>query len=378
MQTKQYSSSWGVSQSAIKDFRFKSPKRWKEVWIDKQLDLDKNEDAFTFGSLVDTILFTPDLIEERFYIADVSKLPSDSIEKIIKYVYDTTEVKLQAVQVDDDMLPEPTIIHVWRLDQAKDKILEACNKFEWNSTWKDDTRINKVIEKGNDYYKLLADARGRKIITSEMNLEAITVAKKLRTDERVSKYFVDGDNHRNIFQLEIFQEYNSDNHFKVPLKCAIDILHIDEDTRTIQVCDFKTSHSAHNFIQSIKQFGYCDQLSFYTNMLKMALATDEFREQLGLNLDYDYYVQVPINIVIDETEKIPYIYEYDWKDIEIAKDGNSSYLFNVFQTQDHNARIKKGWKQILEEICWHLQNNKWEYPVELYETGKIKVNLING
>lgn len=378
MQRTEYNRTFAVSQSAIKEFRYKSPKRWKEIWIEKQLELDKNEEAFTFGSLVDTILFTPDLIDSRFYVAEVSKIPTGELEKIVKYVYDTAEnQKAHKVVYEDDMLPEPEVVEVFRLSDLKDVILEACEKIEWNSRWKPETKVNKVIELGSEYYNLLAKAEGRKIITSELNFEALDIVKKLKQDKNLQKYFIDTNTTRNIFQLELYDKYISNDHYEVPLKCAIDILHIDEKNKTIQVCDFKTSHSAYNFIQSIKQFGYCDQLSFYTFMVQNALQNNIFMEQHGLDRMTDWKILEPVNVVIDEHDKIPYLYEYDWRDIEISRRGNSEYLFSLYQTTNHTTKIKKGWQELLEEICWHIQNDQWDYPVEFYKTGKLKVNLIN-
>lgn len=378
MQRQEYNSRFAVSQSAIKEFRFKSPKRWREIWIEKQLDLDKNEDAFTFGSLVDTILFTPQLIDERFYISDSTEVPTGAIEKIVKYVYENSEIAPTKVTVDDDMLPESFEKEEYYLEEHRSAILEACNKQEWNGHWKDDTRINKIIEKGGEYFGMLAKAAGRKVISSEMNFEAISVVSTLRKDENVSKYFVDTDTSFNIFQLELFSKYISSDHCEIPLKCAIDILHVDRENGLITVCDFKTSHSAHNFIQSIKQFGYCDQVSFYTYLVQKELEKDAFREQLGLDPSKVWAVTAPINVVIDEAEKSPYIYEYNWKDIHLSQKGNSEYLYELYQTHEHASRIKKGWEEILEEICWHIQNDKWSYPVEFYKKGRISVNLTNG
>jgi hypothetical protein len=377
MQRSDYRSTFAISQSAIKEFRYKSPKRWKEIWIEKQLDLDKNEEAFTFGSLVDTILFTPHLIEDRFYIADVSKIPTGTTEKIVSYVYENSTPAKYKVTVDDDMLPEPTVKWEYDFASLQDTILEACDKYEWNSKWKPDTRVNKIIEAGKEYFNLLVEAQGRKVITSEVNFEALNLVRKLRTDKNVKKYFVDTNTSRNIFQLELFDKHISNDHYEVPVKCAIDILHIDEENHTLRICDFKTSHSAFNFIQSIKQYGYCDQLSFYNFMLEKALEKDIFLEQIGLDSTVRWTVLEPINVVIDEQDKIPYLYEYDRKDIAIAQQGNSEYLYNVFQTRDHSAKVKKGWMELLEEICWHIQNDSWDYPVEYYKTGKLKVNLTN-
>lgn len=373
MQNKDYRSTFAVSQSAIKDFRFKSPRRWKDIWIDKQQDLDKNEESFIFGSLVDTLLFTPELMEKRFHVADVSKIPTGNIEKIVHGIYDNL---VSFTLTDLEGLPSNFEASPLK-DVSKDEIIRWCDKYEWNNHWKEDTRVNKIIEKGSEYFDLLSSAVGRKVITTETNMDAIGIVNILRKTENVKCYFTDCKDYRNIFQLEIFETFVTEDDNNVPVKCAIDILHIDEKNKTLQICDFKTSYSAHNFTQSIKQFGYCDQLSFYTSVLRKSLKNEIFMQNIGLNSSIDWKILEPINIVIDENEKLPYIYEYDWKDIDLARDGNSTYLYSLYQTNDHNGRIKKGWNELLGEIAWHIRNDKWDYPVEIYKTGRIKVNLAN-
>lgn len=378
MQRKDYSNTFGISQSALKEFRFKSPKAWKSIWIDKQLDLNKKDDNFVFGSLVDTLLFSPKELNDRFYIADVNKIPKGATEKIIKSVFKgVLNLKAKEVIVDDNpLLPEPIVKKDYGLSELKDEILEACIAEDWQSRWKSDTRVNKIIEEGTEYFNLLAEANEKKIITSETNLEAISVVNALRASELVNKYFKQGKTYKNIYQLELFYEYIDDETLQVvPLKGALDIVHVDYDERTVQVIDFKTSYSAYDFLKSIKQYSYCDQLSFYNFLLEEKLKEEEFRKEY--NIPEGFKTLAPINIVIDKEESIPYVYEYNWDDMVISKDGNAKFLFELYQTQIHASKVKKGWLELIKEIAWHIRNNKWDYPREHYETGSIKVNLLN-
>lgn len=382
MQQAEYYNNLAISQSAIKDFRFKSPKRWKSIWVDKQIDLGKNEDSFIFGSLVDTLLFSPHLLGDRFYISNLTELPTGAIPKIVKNIYDTLlsdpnfQIEtIQDVKTYDD--PEsPEIEYVITTDLSlvnRTVILNACNQEEWNGGWKDETRINKIIEKGSKYFNLLTDCGNRKVISSEMNLQAIDIVNILKNG-KLKRYFNNSEEFTNIFQLELFSNFECDGVSTIAIKGALDILHIDNIRKTIRVVDFKTSHDAHNFIPSIKKFGYCDQLSFYTYLVETALSDSEFCE--NYNLDSTYKVLEPMNIVVDTEDKLPYVYEYSWDDIVISREGNSKLLFDLFQTQLHNQKIKKGWKETLCDIAWHFNNKLWEYPREYYENDKIKVNLL--
>lgn len=380
MQKSEYRNVWGISQSAIKDFQFKSPKKWKEVWIDKQLDPSKNDDNFTMGSLIDTILFTPEELDKRFYIGE-ERLPSKAIASIIKMYYNTLIATNKMYEEVNKEIPEPIALldismnHISMLvEQAnqycyKDGDDEKCG---WNTQWKDETRVKNLVEKGSDYFDSLVKAGGRKVISNEMNLEALRLVEVLRSDSEVRDYFVENEDNKLLFQLEIYINYPLlETDKELPLKGALDIVRFNHKDKTVQIADFKSSYSAFGFINSIKQFGYCDQLSYYDFLLR------EWLTQYCEGKYCEYKVIPPVNIVIDITDRIPYVYEYDWKDLTLAAEGNKEYLYALFQTHDHNVRIKKGWKKLLDEIGWHVVHQLWDKPKELYECRKIKVNLLN-
>lgn len=362
----------------LKDFQFKSPKKWKDIWIDKRIDLDKNEDNFTMGSLIDTILFSPKELSQRFYVGE-EKLPSKAIAWIIRDYYDWL-IKDNAERARiSEFLPEPMIMWPIELDITTALLKSANNycykdgdeeKCGWNVGWKDETRVRTLIEKGTDYFTSLKKAAGRKIISHEMNVQAIELVDILRLDEEVKDYFVPNADNLLMFQLELYVDCEIRGRI-IPLKGALDIVRFNHKDRTVQIIDFKSSYSAFGFVHSIKQFGYCDQLSFYDHLL---------REWLKLYCEgtyCDYKILPPVNVVIDINDKTPYLYEYDWRDIALSADGNKEFLYNLYQTNDHNAKIKKGWKKILDEIAWHMENDLWSKPRELYEAKRIKVNLLN-
>ena len=199
-------------------------------------------------------------------------------------------------------------------------------------------------------------------------MEAISMVNVLTSNLNVKKYFIKQENEELFHQLEIYTDYELNNGVKIPLKGAIDILHIDHNNKTIQILDLKTSFSAFDFLKSIKQYSYCAQLSFYDYLVRRWIEDKKYS---------NYHILPPANIVIDPEYKIPYIYEYDWVDIALEADGNKDFLFNIYQSDLHNEKFKKGWKNILEEIGWHISNNMWDMPKELYENKKIKVNLLN-
>lgn len=377
MQNSNYRDTWALSQSCLKDFSFKPPIKWKKLWIDRIQEV-RNNDVFALGSLTDTILFTPNLVEERFVIME-EVLPSPTIATILKQVYERVIAHNEQVRAILGPYPEMLTIKTFDLETLKEEILREAddvlmdkekNKRGWNAHWKPETRIATVIKDGTDYFASLVKAAGRQIISLEMNMEALLEIKLLKNDPITKAYFTEQPGEELWFQMEIFTEYElSSGLGSLPIKGALDIVRVSHKDKTVQVCDFKSSYSAFDFIKSIKQLGYCFQLSFYDYLIRDWLSKDEKYKE--------YRVLEPCNIVIDKETKVPYIYEYDWKDIAMYADGNADYLFHLFQTLDHNARVRKGWKEIIEDIGWHYFNNKWDKPRELYENNKVKVNLLN-
>ncbi len=381
MQNTEYMNRWGVSQSMIKAWNYKSPKQWKDIYIDRKLDLEKNEDTFTMGSLIDTILFSPEDLVKRFFIGE-EKLPSKAIAWIVKNYYSSIIKENVEIEEMNKVVPEDSPLILMEIDGATKLLLDSANNYcykdgeeekcGWNVGWKDETRVRTLIEKGSDYFNSLKKAAGRKIISHEMNVQALQLVDILRSHPEVKDYFVPSEHNLLMFQLELYIDVQIGMEDKtMPLKGALDIVRFNHLDKTVQIIDFKSSYSAFGFLHSIKQFGYCDQLSYYDFLL---------REWLKLYCDGSYceYKMIPpINVVIDINDKEPYIYEYDWKDIALSADGNKEFLYSLYQTYDHNARIKRGWKRLLEDITWHYQRNLWNKPRELYETKRIKVNLLN-
>jgi hypothetical protein len=72
----------------------------------------------------------------------------------------------------------------------------------------------------------------------------------------------------------------------------------------------------------------------------------------------------PLNVVIDDTLKVPYIYKYDFDDLEIKKNGVEGTPI-------------RGWADQLHEIAWHLNKNDWSRPREHLTTGSISIKLFS-
>ena len=374
MQNEVYKNTFGISQSAIKDFVYKDINNWKRIWIDNEKDLSKNEETFILGTIVDMLMFSGvDEIKKHFFITDKIETTPSAITKIVTdFYYKMINRRDQLLNAARNLPEKPKFeIDFYRDD---DLLLEAINNYKdsdgkagWQSNWKDATRLASIREKGKYYFTFLQNANGKKILNKHI-FESALEFQKLLTQNLVSKnYFVPSEKIELIFQLEIF-EHEKFNEYKLPLKGAIDILKIDHGAKTVQIADLKTSFDGKNFVKSIINFGYCDQLSFYSFLLEKWIKNKPFK---------NYKILPPVNIVMDVKSKLIYLYEYNEFDLNISKTGNAELLFNLFKTKNHPFKIKKGWYEILSEIAWHFENNIFYQCKDLVLYQKIKLNLLN-
>lgn len=380
MQNYNYKNKFGISQSAIKDFLNQHPKVWKSNWIDNNKSEEKEQEHFTFGSFVDTLCFTPNLINERFYISNLKKYPSENVTNIINSLVEAIKKDKEfynlVLNTKHDVDPSSDLydkrVYTLLHPDIKPFILKAYEGSSFGEKWSNEVKINKITV-GQEYFDQLLECDNKLIITTDINLEAISLVNSVKTNKNTQKYFINNDIYNNIYQLEIFCDYEIDNTEEfIPVKCAIDILHINREKRQIQIVDFKTTMSVFDFKKSIYKYKYDYQLSFYYDIFKYKFQNDiEF--QKSLEIDETYILVEPINIAIDKNLKIPYIFQYDIDTLVLAKKGNFEFLNYLYNTTEHKQPVKVGWLETLKTIKKHIKLNMWDYSIEHFENGFIKV-----
>jgi hypothetical protein len=108
----------------------------------------------------------------------------------------------------------------------------------------------------------------------------------------------------------------------------------------------------------VKLFDYGTQHSFYLFLMQEWLNVYEDGKYK------DYMIMNPLNVVIDDTIKLPYIYKYDFDDLAIKRLGVEGTPI-------------KGWADLLHEIAWHLHHNDWSRPMEHITQGSIAIKLFS-
>lgn len=361
MQRPEYKNIFAVSQSAIKFFKTKTLQEFRGIYITKDITVE-DDDKYAFGSLVDTVAFTPSLIDERFFIPEQEiTVPGEKVKEILDNVYKKALVIVENKKILNNQgnLPESIPIpDIEDLYSWQDLIIECSKENKYGgSTWTRTRILENVFADGMGYFLMLSSCRNRYLITAMDNADAVEMVDALKSNKHTYKYFTEQPNTTLLFQQEIFIDYAFED-IVIPLKAALDIILLDHERETIEIPDLKTTHTSQYFRKIAKDFDYITQVSFYKYIVTEWLKT--YKEGI-----YAQYKFLPlINIVIDRKAKIPYIYEYSWDDADIAENGSE-------------ANYVEGWKHTLNRIGWHIKTGIWDRPKELHETGRIMLNMYN-
>ena len=203
------------------------------------------------GSALDTILTSePERFDQVFFIGGEIK-PSELIISIVKNVFDFSRTEDRKFDT---------------LNELQDLIQQAVLAHAYQPNWKIDTRINKIIELGFDYYEELKESEG-KIIINANDFELVkTMANSIRNDNPI--IFNNYLEHIDIyFQYPLYWNEND-----IDCKGLIDVMIINHADQTIQLIDIKsTGQHISSFKSSYESYGYDYQGAWYTRGIKAAV-----------------------------------------------------------------------------------------------------------
>lgn len=368
MSTEQaYRAKFAISQSSIKDWKELPPQRWYDKWFLKKGKF-KRSNALDFGSLLDTLCFSEPEFNKRFLVSDTKK-PSDKVTLIVTEVYEHIQELNNNAKVENEKPAEEgkekIIIPFKKLSLVDNK--EVVVKFTVQNDHyasKPEQGYNDVIAKGSDYFELLKKAGKRIVITKQQEDLARELKKILFEDKVCAGFFVPKKGCYVFFQVQIFAEFEVsgvEGVESIPVKGMIDIIHVNTKRKEVREVDLKFTNDVYKFNDykgPVRMFDYPGQHSFYDFLLPEWLKTAE-----GGKFK-DYTIMNPLNVVIDDDMKVPYIYEYNKTDLHIKRYGIE------------NTPIR-GWEDVINEIAWHLGKNDWSRPKEHIVHGKLLINVYN-
>lgn len=297
-----------LSQSSMKDFLKVPRNEWKRKWIDKIFPYDRSE-AFIYGSILDGLLFDPEMLPRRFVTYRGKCKVSESLQAVIGLV--VKKLKKQPF---------------------KQAVFEACQELNYGQRWKPETLLKK-FEGLDDYIDFCKEHSNKVVVYPEFVKNIQDVAKYLvnHTHNEIYKYIVKrpSEDYSNVFQKTLRGKIKS-----IPCKVILDILHFDEVNSTVRIVDFKTTYDTERFVESVRKYGYDTQLSFYQEILKQN--PDEYR---------GYTLLDPLNIVVAKKDLNIYVHAYSDYELNYSKYGDPK-------------KGDIGWLQIIDMIEEYLNELK--------------------
>lgn len=301
---------------------------------------DKKESAaLRFGGLVDTLLTEPESIDDKYFFADFPNI-TDTIQKIVRTAYELFGEQHRSL----DSIPF-------------DSMLNIVNFHEYYTNWKPETRVKDVIKKGGEYYQLLFLAGDKPVISSEEKERAELCVSTLRTHPYTKDMFEMNPFEEDIekhFQLKFLLEESESPLLKGlgDIRCMFDLIIVDHKNKVIKPCDLKTTgKDESSFEESFLTWRYDIQATMYSYILQTIVSKD------------DYYKNFKIDpfsfIVINKVNLTPLIWVY--------KDN-----LTIKNKVDKLTKMEyKSWLELLTELKWYLDSQKYEYPREAYENNGI-------
>lgn len=336
----------------------------------------KEKGNLVIGSAVDCILTgEEDAFSKQFYISQIETKPSEVEMSIIQMVFDDVVESLNSTQnimnLDDEVL-----------SNCIGSIEMAVNEHNWQSRWKTDTRVNKIVEVGTEYFEDLKRAYGKQIISESQYQLINDIVESLKMNPNTGKYFDRGlfKNKTNIdvyYQLPIYFNYKY-THCKALLDIVI--VHKDENNNIfkVQPIDLKTMYgNTVDFINSVKRFRYDIQASWYT------LALDNWiTNSTTLNFAEQVIVE-PFMFIVESNSNPgkPLVYKLNSEMLQYGKFGRPelkstdlpwSASFDVILSKQI-----KGYEDLIDDYIYYC-NNEWGENRVLAERGDILELSWNG
>jgi len=248
-----YKEEFSFSYSSLNKLLF-SPKLFYKDYILKQREL-KTEKHLIQGKLIHLLLLEPGKFTEEFIVTP-SKLPSDSVKKILK------NVRSKIVDPNNFI----------KLEDLDEQILEALKEENLYQSFKEDQkRLDKIITVENqDYFEFLQKS-DKDIIDSEILAHCLERVKIIKANNDVTKLLMQEATDFEMDTIQVFNEKKLEcklKDFDFGLKGIIDKYIIDDEAKTITIVDLKTTAKPlDNFAETVDFYNYWLQAAIYSILI---------------------------------------------------------------------------------------------------------------
>lgn len=333
------------SSSSLKEFSTNRRKYYKKYILNEKVEEEDNKASVT-GRVVETLLLEPEEFDNRFYMSVCLSAPTgmmlDFVEALVRHTLAATDEFGNVSRTFEEI--------------AKDAYTDSGYKIKFEAV------IGKF--QGSDaeiYYNELrtVKSKGLTVVTSEDVNNAEKIVEELKTNQFTSIVVNLVNSARwTVLNQHQIEGYTVDGHL---FKSMMDKVIIDHNERTIQVYDLKCAWSVENFYEEYYLYRRAYIQAYLYYRAAKSMANDKESEYYG------YYVSEPKFLVCDSTNYMsPLIYTLSEEDLKDA--------YNGFE---HKGRTYPGVKQLIEDLKWAIENDKWNISRENYLSRGL-VNIKGG
>jgi hypothetical protein len=317
---------------------------------------------FVIGSAVDMLLTgEKEEFDNHYYVSQIIKKPSEVEMSIIQ----------RALKDVQDLEPES----YETLDKYPGSIQMSIEEHGWQSNWKMETKINKIIEIGSEYFEDLKKGLGKQILTSEEKKLIDDIVFSLKSNSRTSKFFDRVALSRAelvsvYYQLPIYFYYKS-----VYCKALLDMLIVIRNEKgeitSVQAFDLKTMNgNTLRFLSNLKSFRYDIQAAWYTE----ALLAKESSFELADKITKD--VLRPFTFIVESNSYPgqPLVFEADEDILNTGKNGRKDLKVKLPTNEYEDVVIKHivGFDELIDTYIYQNDNDWKEEEIITKNNGVLK------
>jgi hypothetical protein len=333
----QYRAIYLDSSSSLKDFSTDRRKYHKKYILNEVVE-DEDSKAATMGRMVETLLMEPHLFDERFHLSTCMTTPTGLMLEFVEALYKHTA---------EATADNGTITRSFE-DLAKDAYTDSGFKIKLDAV------LTKFIgSEAEIYYKEIREVRSKGLTV--VATQDVTNAEKIVTELKTNPVTADIVNLVNDVQYSVHNQLQVEGYevFGHMFKSMMDLVHVDHANKKVQVYDLKCTWSVENFYNEY----YLYRRAYIQGFLYHK-AAESWASEMGYG---DYKILYPKFIVCDSTNYMnPLIYAMS--DINMV-DARAGF--------EHKGREYPGVAQLIEDLKWALENDKWNISQENYLSNGI-------
>ena len=334
------------SSSSLKMFA-QDRKKYYKTYIEgiKENDLESDTKAIIVGKLSETLLFEPELFDERFYLSSITSIPSglmgDFVNALYKHTIEATDNKGNITRDFEEI--------------CKDAHVDSGFKIGLEAVLKKFTGSDNEV-----YYKELREVKSRGLIVVAANdiQNAERIVEELKTNFVTAEIInlVNSNKWEIINQFQI-EGYNIDGHL---FKSMLDKVVANNVDKILHPWDLKITWNVERFYEEyyLKRLSYIQAYLYYKAL--ESLTKDKNHKWYG------YKVESLKFIIADSINYYnPLIYTLSDDDMKDAYLGF-----------EHKGRKYKGVANLIDELKFAQENDLWNISKENYLNNGI-INIKN-